>query len=215
MNWAVDGRTLRVDGSEFTFPYGVKHHARVGDVVAVLLGSINAAANPDATVTLDDVARNVLGFGAAGHEWTIEAAPDDPDADYEGYKRLFDPFDRLLCLNVNGRLYEVDPDTGALTDDWPGNRLPLPGGTVDLGGELQQVHQHGDRVYVRCRTGDTDLYAFDRDGRVLWASSDRRGLLYFEDGVLYERVEQGPRRRTWYRLDPSTGDRVEEVDKPV
>lgn len=214
MNWSLDGRSLRVDGNEFTFPYGVKHQARVGDIVVVLLGSINAGSNPDATVALESETRNVLAFGSAGHEWTIEATPDDPAADYDGYKRLFDPFGRLLCLNVNGRLYEVDPDTGALTDDWPGNRLPLPGGTVDLGGELQQVHQDGDRIYVRCRTGETDLYAFDESGTTLWESSGRRGLLYFEDGELYERVTNRPRRRTWYRLDRATGDRVEEVDKP-
>lgn len=215
MNWSVDGRRLRVEDEEFVLPYGVKHHAQFDDVVVVLLRSINTGANSDATVTLESAARNVLAFGQEGHEWTIEAAPDDEDADYEGYKRLFDPHGALLCLNVNGRLYEVDPNTGSHLGSWSSDQFPLPGGTVDLGGEVQQVHRDGDRIYVRCRTGETDLLAFDESGVKLWESTGRRGLLYFEDGSLYERVEQGPRHRTWYRLDTATGNRLEEVDKPV
>lgn len=215
MNWEVEGMTLHVDGREFEFPYGIDYHAHVGDVVVVLLGSINAGANSDATFALESEARNVLGFAGGGHEWTIEAPPDDgDDVEYEGYDRLFHVFDRLLCLNVNGTLYDVDPDTGSLLESWPSNKFPLPGDTVDLGGEVQQVHQDGDRVYVRCRSGETDLLAFDSTGTKLWESTGRRGLLYFEDGTLYERVSNHPRRRTWYRLDASTGDRVEEVDKP-
>lgn len=211
MDWKIELSRITIDSKEITAPYSVWSHVVLDDVLVTVLKSMNAETKPGAGFELPSDARNVLAFDQAGEiRWFAEAPTTE--ADY--YSSVFEVDSRLLALDSEERLHEFEPVTGRIEASWPRGCFPFRETSVALDGPVQKVIELDGRVFIRCRESDTTLYAFTTDGEELWRSTGRRGMIFEKGGEIIEEVKHGPRRATWYRLDPETGERDSQIEKP-
>jgi outer membrane protein assembly factor BamB len=148
---------------------------------------------------------------------------DQPTHPYLGeekyciFRHMFMLEDRLLAGHKNERIYEIDTDTGKITNDWKNNQLPFESGAVELDGPIYTVVIIDNTIIVGIHSEDTDIgdvYGFNYDGKQLWRSNESLGNIYKKSGKLYAKLPIGARHSIKYTIDAKTGDILDEEEVP-
>lgn len=223
----VDGLGLELDEHEGTVDCGgerlrlpravARHEPFESRLVLLLWPDHDSQTDPD--FSLPDGTRNVVAVAPdCTHEWTVEAVPS---AEYRWSGSSVDRHDELW--NVHGRLvtktlhsdrfFELDPETGAVLDQWARNEYKAGGKTHEFEGEVTDLVVFGPVVVVNIE--QQVVYGFDAEGRQLWRRDDGRTWLVGEneaDPILVDIQGRGPNSK--FVLDPETGALTEHLFGP-
>ncbi len=207
---------ITIGDTEIVPPNSLDDHIERDGSVIVVVGTYRSGKLEDRDFDVPSDDRNVVAIDHAGQiSWIIEAVPTDYDYDEPRHTDLWNVQNRYLTRHTNGN-FEFDPETGEILGAWPETEIPIGDRTVDFSGEVFDVLEFEDTVFVYCKEATHDLYAFEADGTERWRSDpdEWRGHLSVEDGDLWEQVAVNRTTDHRYRLDPDTGDRLdcEEID---
>lgn len=209
MTFEVSTDRLTIDGKTLTPPNTIEDSVVRDESVVVVVGTSRSGGyeNPDFEVPVDD--RNVLAFDRTARiQWVIDSigASDDESYHYEVWK----VGEWYLTRHTTGTV-QFEPDTGEILEVLRDTQLPIGDAIVGLSGEVHDVVEFDDAVFVVCSRSTYDLYAFNADGTERWRSDagERRGSIFVEDGQLWEQTAVNRTTDHRYRLDPETGERFD------
>lgn len=216
MSINVSFNKITIGDTEIVPPNSVDDHIERDGSVIVAVDTYRRGKLEDRDFEFPSDDRNVVAIDHAGQiSWIIEAVPAEYDYDEPRHTDLWNVQNRYLTRHTNAN-FEFDPETGEILEVWSKAELPIGDQIVDLSGEVFDVLEFEDAVFISCKQATHDLYAFEADGTERWRSEadERRGLLSVEDGGLWEQVAVNRTTDHRYRLDPDTGDRLdrEEID---
>lgn len=213
MNPDIEWDRISIDGKEIRFQYPIDDSVvSKGGIILRLVHQDKPL--DDFDFEIDDPGRNVVAITPTGErKWVIEAV-DASDAD-DYHRSLWTVQSRFLTSHTRG-IIEFDPETGAIRNHWQRNHFPIGDEIVELSGEISQVVEFDNAIFLRCKQATHDLYAFEVDGTERWHSDadESRGTIFAEDGDLWEQTAANRTTDHRYRLDPDTGERLgcEEID---
>ncbi|MFC7237148.1 hypothetical protein ACFQS4_02775 [Saliphagus sp. GCM10025317] len=211
MTTDVSLNKITVGDNEVIPPNSVEDHVERDDSVIVVLGTFRTGKHGDRDFDVPSDDRNVVAIDHASRvTWIIDPVPVPMTSENGGHRKLWTIQDRFLTSHTDGT-FEFDPETGEILEAWPKTELPVGDHTVDLSGEVFDVLEFDDAIFIYCSEATHDLYAFESDGTERWRSEpdEWRGHLSVEDGDLWERVAVDRTIDHRYRLDPATGERLE------
>ncbi|WP_336358965.1 hypothetical protein ACNO8S_19850 (plasmid) [Haloarcula sp. KBTZ06] len=208
MNLDIEWDRVSINGKEIRFQYPIDDSIVSEEEVILRLVNQNKPLK-EYDFKIDDPGRNVVALTPTGElKWVIEPVDASDEDGYHGY--LWTVQDRFLTGHTSGNI-EFDPGTGTIRDHWSRNHFPIGDEIVELSGEVSRVVEFEDAIFLRCKQATHDLYAFETDGTERWRSDadERRGIIFVEDGELYERTAENRTTDHRYRLDPVTGERFD------
>lgn len=216
MNYNTDHCEVIVDGNVVELPYPIDGTQLYQDRIVLVLAAELRDRNADRDFDLPSDRRNIVAIDdQAAVQWFVEDHPEfEGGAGY--FRDIYLVQGRLVARHANGRLYEIDPDSGDIVASRPHNEIRIGDTVVTVSGPIFGVVEVDGIVIVRCQDGEHDIHAFDADGTQIWCSSpdESRGRLYRSDGDLWEIRSKDQYTQIHYRVDPADGSRVEkkEVD---
>lgn len=212
----VSSNKVTIGDTEIVPPNSIGDHVERDDSVIVVVGTFRTGMLEDRDFDVPSDDRNVVAIDHVGQiSWIIEPVPVPVSSKDVGHRKLWTVQDRYLTGHTDGN-FEFDPETGEILETWSKTELSIGDHIVDLSGEVQQILEFDDAIFVRCKEATHNLYRFEVDGTERWRSEadGRRGLLSVEDGELWEQLAIDRTLDHRYRLDPDAGERLEceEID---
>jgi len=199
-------------GMELRVPV-IHTYRQFGDAVVLVLSlGSEPASEPDIWVPAD---RNLVSIAdPADHRWTV-APPAGGGVDPERgflHDRILGLEDRLVTRATTGECFEVDPETGEITDTWGPDEFVVGGERHTVEQTVQFAHSHAGVTMIVAyddtpmrEYDEATVYGVDADGTRLWqVQLEHEGWYnWVDDGYLYCKISD---RQPVYRIDPRTGD---------
>ena len=182
--------------------------------VTLMIGSDGS---PDPTFDLNDPTCDLVAITPDCElDWVVETTPSVLETD-KRHRFLHFFRGRLLTrVDIHGHFFEIDDETGAVTNHWDSSKFILGENFHDVGSAVTDFCSFEGKIVVN--TDDGPIYGFDSDGDLLWEYNDgHRWAMGSEGGRFYLFFDGGgriPTSKMKFEFDTERGEIVRSVNAP-